>query len=77
MCETASLFIKPHFSGVLELMNKSISSNELSDGSRQLALEVVITLSEATPSLMRKHSKVLERLVQLLLQMMVEVLCMW
>ena len=73
MCETASLFIKPHFSGVLELMSKSISSNELSDGSRQLALEVVITLSEATPSLMRKHSKVLERLVQLLLHMMVEV----
>lgn len=73
MCETASLFIKPHFSGVLELMSKSISSSELSDGSRQLALEVVITLSEATPSLMRKHSKVLERLVQLLLQMMVEV----
>ena len=73
MCESAPLFIKPHFSGVLELMCKSIGSTELTDSSRQLALEVIITLSESTPGMVRKHGKVLERLVQLLLQMMVEV----
>ncbi|KAI6650329.1 Importin-5-like [Oopsacas minuta] len=73
MCETSSLFIKPHFNGVLELMIKSISSTELTDSFRQLALEVTITLSESIPALMRKQTKFMERLVQILLQMMVEV----
>ena len=73
MCETSSHFLKPHFNGTLELMCKSISSLELTDSSRQLALEVIITLSESTPGLIRKQGKLLERLVLLMLQMMVEV----
>jgi len=54
ICEEEAAFFKPHLQGLLQLLLKAIQADWLEDGSRQLSLELLVSLIEARPKMCAK-----------------------
>ena len=67
LAETNPKFLRPQLETILQICIKHIADTNLPDQWRQLALEVVVTLSENAPAMMRKNNKFLGVLGELFL----------
>lgn len=73
MAEQTPKFLRPQLENIMEMCMKIFSNEEMLDSWRQLALEILVTLSETAPAMMRKvGGKYIESLVQLVLKMMTD-----
>ncbi|XP_053986559.1 importin-5 [Hylaeus anthracinus] len=67
-------FLRLHLETIMEMCMKIFSNEEMSDSWRQLALEVLITLAETAPAMVRKvGGKYIASLVPLILKMMTDI----
>lgn len=66
-------FLRPQLESIIELSLNVMKMKELEDSSKQLALELVVTIAENAPAMMRKHSKFLPAIVTQALLFMLEV----
>lgn len=65
-------FLRGHLEGILPFCLKIVSNAENEDHQRQLALEVIVTLSESAPAMIRKNWKYIPDLVPETLALMVD-----
>ena len=72
VAETTPKFLRGQMEGLMALCLKVIGNGELQDSWRQLALEVVVTLSETAPAMVRKFQKYIPMLIPQILAFMVE-----
>ncbi|KAF6021838.1 hypothetical protein EB796_019853 [Bugula neritina] len=70
VAENIPKYLRPQLPSVLELCIKIISNKEMEDSWRQLALELVTTLSETASAMLRKQSKYIPTIIVLVLQLM-------
>ena len=70
MCESAPKFLRPQLQNILQMCMKVFSNEDITSSWRHLALEVIVTLSETAPAMMRKEaSKYIPVLVPLILKL--------
>lgn len=73
LAENTPKYLRHHLEAVFNLCLKMVSEKEMGDQWRQLSLEVIVTLSETAPAMVRKHcGKFLNVLVPQILVMMVD-----
>ncbi|KAG8277165.1 Importin-5 [Homalodisca vitripennis] len=73
MCESTPKFLRSQVDNILDMCLKVFSNEDIGDSWRHLALEVLVTLAETAPPMMRKESpKYLPILVPLILKMMTD-----
>ncbi|KAK0159718.1 hypothetical protein PV327_010803 [Microctonus hyperodae] len=73
MAESTPKFLRPQLENIMEMCMKIFSNEDMGDSWRQLALEVLVTLSETAPAMVRKvGAKFIGELVPLVLQMMTD-----
>ncbi|CAA9994529.1 unnamed protein product [Nesidiocoris tenuis] len=73
LAENAPKFLRPQLDIILQLFLKVISSNDMENSWKQLALETIVTLSESAPAMMRKEAgKYIPVLVPLILTLMTD-----
>lgn len=73
MAECTPKYLRPQLHIVFEICMKVFSNTEIMDSWRQLALEVMVTMSETAPAMVRKVcNKYVEALIPLILQMMTD-----
>ncbi|XP_078038874.1 karyopherin beta 3 [Augochlora pura] len=71
---SAPKFLRLQLENIIEMCMKIFSNEEMPDSWRQLALEVLVTLSETAPAMVRKvGGKYLVSLVPLVLKMMTDI----
>ncbi|XP_071950516.1 importin-5-like [Antedon mediterranea] len=73
LVETVPKMIRPHLPQVLTMFLVITSNKNLPDSWRQLALEVIVTLSETAPAMMRKQQDFIPTIVPEMLAMMVDI----
>lgn len=66
-------FLRAQLEQVIELMLKVMVTEGIEDSWKQLSLEMLVTVAENAPAMVRKHSKYLPRIVTQGLQFMLEV----
>ncbi|XP_014231665.1 importin-5 [Trichogramma pretiosum] len=73
LSESAPKFLRSSLEEIMSVCMKVFSNEEVEDSWRQLALEVIVTLSETAPAMVRKvGGKYIEALVPLVLKMMAD-----
>ncbi|XP_054270328.1 importin-5 isoform X2 [Macrosteles quadrilineatus] len=73
MSESTPKFLRPQVVQILDMCLKVFSNEEIMDSWRHLALEVIVTLTETAPAMMRREApKYLAVLVPLILKMMTD-----
>ncbi|XP_018335482.1 importin-5 [Agrilus planipennis] len=73
LAENTPKYLRPQVVPIYELCMKITSNSESLDNWRQLALEVMVTLAETAPAMVRKQaSKYITQLVPLVMQMMAD-----
>lgn len=73
LAEATPKFLRGQLDNVLQLCMNVVSNEEMSDSWRQLALEVMVSLSENAPAMVRKAGgKYIIALVPLVLKMMTD-----
>ncbi|XP_059155323.1 importin-5-like [Physella acuta] len=72
LSETVPKFLRSQLETVFELCLRIVSDANLDDTWRQLALEVIVTMSETAPAMVRKYAKFIPLLVQQVLALMVD-----
>lgn len=73
LSENTPKFLRPQLLPIYEMCMKIFSDTGALDTWRQLALEVLVTLAETAPAMVRKQAgKYLEQLVPLILQFMAD-----
>ncbi|GFG38740.1 hypothetical protein Cfor_07043, partial [Coptotermes formosanus] len=73
-CESAPKFLRPQLDHILDLCMKVLSNEDMPDPWRHLALEVMVTLAETAPAMLRKvGAKYIPSLVLQVLKMMTEI----
>lgn len=73
IAESAPKFLRSQLETIFEMCMKMFSNEKMDDPWRQLALEVMVTLSETAPAMVRKVShKYITPLVPLVLKMMTD-----
>lgn len=73
LAESTPKFLRPQLEPIMEMCMKVFSNEEMEDSWRQLALEVIVTLSETAPAMVRKvGGKYISALVPLVLKMMTD-----
>ncbi|XP_076324305.1 importin-5-like isoform X2 [Tachypleus tridentatus] len=73
LAESCPRFLRSQLDPLLQICLKIISETKMTDSWRQLALEVIVTLSETAPAMMRKlASKHIAQLVPLIFNMMID-----
>jgi len=73
LAESTPKFLRPQVENILAMCLKVFSNEDIGDSWRHLALEVIVTLTETAPPMMRKESpKYLPVLVPLILKMMTD-----
>ncbi|XP_034952088.1 importin-5 [Chelonus insularis] len=73
LAESTPKFLRSQLENIMEMCMKIFSNKDMSDSWRQLALEVLVTLSETAPPMVRKvGGKYIAALVPLVLEMMTD-----
>ena len=73
LAESTPRFLRPQLENIMEMCMKIFSNEEMGNSWRQLALEVLVTLSETAPAMVRKvGGKYIVTLVPLVLKMMTD-----
>ncbi|KAG7467002.1 hypothetical protein MATL_G00148650 [Megalops atlanticus] len=65
-------YLRPHLEATLQLSLKLCADTSLTDMQRQLALEVIVTLSETAAAMLRKHTAIVAQSIPQMLAMMVD-----
>ena len=73
LAESTPRFLRPQLENIMEMCMKIFSNEEMGNSWRQLALEVLVTLAETAPAMVRKvGGKYIVTLVPLVLKMMTD-----
>uniref|UniRef100_A0A4W3GRT8 Karyopherin (importin) beta 3 n=1 Tax=Callorhinchus milii TaxID=7868 RepID=A0A4W3GRT8_CALMI len=72
LADTAPKYLRPHLEATLTLSLKICADVNLQNMQRQLALEVIVTLSETASAMLRKHSNIVSQAIPQMLTMMVD-----
>lgn len=73
LAETCPKFLRPQLENLFELCMKVFGSQDVEDSWRHLVLEVMVSLAENAPAMVRKHAqKYVVALIPLVLQMMTD-----
>ncbi|XP_060681846.1 importin-5 [Hemiscyllium ocellatum] len=72
LADTAPKYLRPHLEPTLTLSLKLCADTTLQNMQRQLALEVIVTLSETASAMLRKHSNIVSQAIPQMLAMMVD-----
>uniref|UniRef100_A0A3B3DDR7 Karyopherin (importin) beta 3 n=1 Tax=Oryzias melastigma TaxID=30732 RepID=A0A3B3DDR7_ORYME len=72
IADTAPKYLRPNLEATLQLCLKLCSDTNLANMQRQLALEVIVTLSETAAAMLRKHTAIVAQTVPQMLAMMVD-----
>lgn len=73
LAETTPKFLRPQLEAIMELCMKIFSDEQMGDSWRQLSLEVLVTLAETAPAMVRKvGGKYIVALIPLVLKMMTD-----
>ncbi|KAF3706248.1 Importin-5 [Channa argus] len=70
--DTAPKYLRPNLEATLQLCLKLCADTNLNNMQRQLALEVIVTLSETAAAMLRKHTAIVAQSVPQMLAMMVD-----
>uniref|UniRef100_A0A672IDA8 Karyopherin (importin) beta 3 n=1 Tax=Salarias fasciatus TaxID=181472 RepID=A0A672IDA8_SALFA len=69
IADTAPKYLRPHLEPTLQLCLKLCADTNLTNMQRQLALEVIVTLSETAAAMLRKHTAIVAQIPQMLAMM--------
>ncbi|XP_073520272.1 importin-5 [Phyllobates terribilis] len=72
IADTVPKYLRPHLEATLQLSLKLCADTNLSNMQRQLALEVIVTLSETAAAMLRKHTSIVAQAIPQMLAMMVD-----
>ncbi|XP_053311326.1 importin-5 [Spea bombifrons] len=72
IADTVPKFLRPHLEATLQLSLKLCADSSLNNMQRQLALEVIVTLSETAAAMLRKHTNIVAQAIPQMLAMMVD-----
>ncbi|XP_077408613.1 importin-5 [Vanacampus margaritifer] len=72
IADTAPKYLRPNLEATLQLCLKLCADSNLPNMQRQLALEVIVTLSETAAAMLRKHTAIVAQSVPQMLAMMVD-----
>ncbi|XP_013880580.1 importin-5 [Austrofundulus limnaeus] len=72
IADTAPKYLRPNLEATLQLCLKLCADSNLTNMQRQLALEVIVTLSETAAAMLRKHTAIVAQSVPQMLTMMVD-----
>ncbi|XP_043927244.1 importin-5 [Protopterus annectens] len=72
IAETVPKYLRPHLEPTLQLCLKLCGDTNLGNMQRQLALEVIVTLSETASAMLRKHTNIVTLTFPQMLAMMVD-----
>lgn len=72
IADTAPKYLRPNLEATLQLCLKLCADTNLTNMQRQLALEVIVTLSETAAAMLRKHQALVAQSVPQMLAMMVD-----
>ncbi|KAM9319984.1 importin-5 [Gastrophryne carolinensis] len=72
IADTVPKYLRPHLEPTLQLSLKLCADSNLSNMQRQLALEVIVTLSETAAAMLRKHTSIVAQAIPQMLAMMVD-----
>ncbi|KAG8586378.1 hypothetical protein GDO81_005362 [Engystomops pustulosus] len=72
IADTVPKYLRPHLEATLQLSLKLCADTSLSNMQRQLALEVIVTLSETAAAMLRKHTSIVAQAIPQMLTMMVD-----
>ncbi|XP_052402072.1 importin-5 [Carassius gibelio] len=72
IADTAPKYLRPNLEATLQLSLKLCADTNLTNMQRQLALEVIVTLSETAAAMLRKHTNIIAQSVPQMLSMMVD-----
>uniref|UniRef100_A0AAQ5XZA6 TOG domain-containing protein n=1 Tax=Amphiprion ocellaris TaxID=80972 RepID=A0AAQ5XZA6_AMPOC len=69
IADTAPKYLRPNLEATLQLCLKLCADTNLTNMQRQLALEVIVTLSETAAAMLRKHTAIVAQIPQMLAMM--------
>uniref|UniRef100_A0A6Q2XKZ8 TOG domain-containing protein n=1 Tax=Esox lucius TaxID=8010 RepID=A0A6Q2XKZ8_ESOLU len=69
IADTAPKYLRPNLEATLQLSLKLCADTNLTNMQRQLALEVIVTLSETAAAMLRKHTAIVASIPQMLAMM--------
>ncbi|XP_072884532.1 importin-5 isoform X2 [Hemitrygon akajei] len=72
LADTTPKYLRPHLEPTLTLSLKLCADTNLQNMQRQLALEVIVTLSETASAMLRKHTNIVSQAIPQMLAMMVD-----
>uniref|UniRef100_G3TGJ1 Importin 5 n=1 Tax=Loxodonta africana TaxID=9785 RepID=G3TGJ1_LOXAF len=72
IADTVPKYLRPHLEATLQLSLKLCADTSLNNMQRQLALEVIVTLSETAAAMLRKHTNIVAQTIPQMLAMMVD-----
>ncbi|XP_039251343.2 importin-5-like [Styela clava] len=72
LCEDIPKYIRPRVADLLTMCLKLIGDVEIEESIRQLALEVIVTLAETVPGLIRKQKTYISQIIPQTLALMVD-----
>ncbi|KAL1022067.1 hypothetical protein UPYG_G00021780 [Umbra pygmaea] len=72
IADTAPKYLRPNLEATLQLSLKLCADASLTNMQRQLALEVIVTLSETAAAMLRKHTTIVASSIPQMLAMMVD-----
>uniref|UniRef100_A0A8D0GFV0 Importin 5 n=1 Tax=Sphenodon punctatus TaxID=8508 RepID=A0A8D0GFV0_SPHPU len=72
IADTVPKYLRPHLEPTLQLSLKLCADTSLSNMQRQLALEVIVTLSETAAAMLRRHTNIVAQAIPQMLAMMVD-----
>ncbi|XP_077014669.1 importin-5 isoform X1 [Tamandua tetradactyla] len=72
IADTVPKYLRPHLEATLQLSLKLCGDTSLNNMQRQLALEVIVTLSETAAAMLRKHTNIIAQTIPQMLAMMVD-----
>uniref|UniRef100_A0A3Q3K9F1 Importin-5 n=1 Tax=Monopterus albus TaxID=43700 RepID=A0A3Q3K9F1_MONAL len=72
IADTAPKYLRPNLEATLQLCLKLCADSNLTNMQRQLALEVIVTLSETAAAMLRRHTAIVAQSVPQMLAMMVD-----
>ncbi|XP_037552498.1 importin-5 isoform X2 [Nematolebias whitei] len=72
IADTAPKYLRPNLEATLQLCLKLCADTNLTNMQRQLALEVIVTLSETAAAMLRRHTAIVAQSVPQMLAMMVD-----
>ncbi|GAB1299187.1 Importin-5 [Apodemus speciosus] len=70
IADTVPKYLRPHLEATLQLSLKLCGDTNLNNMQRQLALEVIVTLSETAAAMLRKHTNIIAQTILLVPQML-------